>query len=203
MDIGSRFESLSGWKKHIIYVLVVGLIFSGLTYHFTAKHYEAKYETLNTEFTIYKASHPDANDTKTAEQTIIDKALNDKKNNVPVTENVGEETNTVIKYVPKETASDADVEITNTPKPVVVSYNGKTEELKTNTTESQSKTADGKVVVTQQSQATIDIDSIVNREIANKVLEDEHKEMVLKRQKTQQTFWGVVGGIAVGYLAHK
>jgi len=203
MNIFSRFSSLEAWKKHCIYIVILMLISSAVTYHYTAKHYQEKYDTLNSEYTNYKANHPDATETKTSEQAIIDKALNDKKNDTPVTETIGTESKTTIGYAQKQSADDADIEITNTANPVLISYNGKTEALKTTTSENQTTNADGKVVITQQTSAVLDITDTVNRAIAQRVLDDEHKEEVLRRQKTQQTVWGVVAGVAIGYAVKK
>ena len=91
-----------------------------------------------------------------------------------------------------------DVQIQNDPVKIAVSYNGKVEELKGSPNEKQ-KFENGKLVVDQTNVATIDIDSIVNREIANKVLEYEHMTQVKDRQKKQVGWWSGVGGFAAGY----
>lgn len=187
--------------KTLILILVVGLLAAGLTYHYTNAHWEAKYSTLQNEYDVYRVNHPDTGDKLGNEQAVIDKALAEKAANVPLKEAVGLEGQTAISYQPKTTPKDSDVEINSDPTTISVSYNGKQEVIPTKTTTEQGVTDDGKVVVNQKQAATIDIDSIVNREIANKILEDDHKQMVLERQKKQQTFWGVVGGVAVGYLA--
>lgn len=202
MNILNGFNTLETWKKHCIYVFILVLITSALTYHYTAKHYQSEYDTLSAQFTTYKVNHPDTTELKT-EQAIIDKALDDKKNNVPITEAVGTESTTTIQYVQKQSSNDADVEVTNAAKPISISYNGTISQLKTNTTETQSTTADGKVVINQQTSAVLDVTGIVNEKIANRILEDEHKEQVLKRQKTQQTVWGVVAGVAIGHFVKK
>ena len=44
----------------------------------------------------------------------------------------------------------------------------------------------------QETTATLDIDSIVNRQIANTILEKEKKERELERQKSQNLIWGIV-----------
>ena len=55
----------------------------------------------------------------------------------------------------------------------------------------------------QETTATLDIDSIVNRQIANTILEKEKKERELERQKSQNLIWGVVGGYVVGKTLKK
>lgn len=202
MEIVTWYSSLTQGKKYLLLGLVLAMVCSALTFHFTAKHYQAKYDALNEQFISYKTTHPDADENQ-REKAIIDKAILDKKNNVPVTETVGSETKTIIQYVEKTSKSDADIEVTNKAKPITVSYNGKTSELATTNTEKQTTDADGKVVITQQTAATIDIDSIVKREIANKILEDDHDKAVLERQKKQNAFWGTVAGFAIGSIAHK
>ena len=187
--------------KTLILILVVGLLSAGLTYYYTNAHWETKYSTLQNEYDVYRVNHPDTGDKLGNEQAVINKALTEKEAKVPVKETIGLEGQTVIGYQPKSTPTDSDVEINSEPTTISVSYNGKQETIPTKSTTEQGVTTDGKVVVNQKQAATIDIDSIVNREIANKVLEDEHKQAVLERQKKQRTFWGVVGGLAVGYLA--
>ena len=175
--------------------VILALVCSVLTFHYTSTYYQNKLST-------YQATHPDTGETK-EEKALIDQAIKDKQNKVPLTETVGQGTTTEISYQAKTSKDDADVEVTNTIKPVVVSYNGKKEELKTITSENQTTGADGKVVITQQSSAVLDIDSIVKREIANTILEDEHQKAVLERQKKQNAFWGAVGGYVVGSMLHK
>jgi hypothetical protein len=181
--------------KYIGATILVALICSGITYHYTAKHYQEKYNALNAQFDAFKAEYSSVINEK--EQAIIDKAIAEKKANTPVKEYLKGETVTQLQWVEKESKSDASVEINSKTNPIVVSYNGKKEELPTTTTEGKD-IKDGKVVVTQQTTATLDIDSIVNRQIANRILEDEHKEKVLKREKTQQTIWGTVAGFVIG-----
>jgi hypothetical protein len=195
----SLTDTQKKWFKYFIIFLVSALLSAGLTYHLCSKHYNAKYEALNEEFIIYKANHPDS-DENVREQEIIDKALQDKKNNVPLIAPIGTKETTSIYYTNKTSKDDADVEMESKPTGITVSYNGKKETLPTVNKETQEKTEDGKLVIKQEQAATLDVTSIVNREIANKELEHMHNEEVLKRQKKQQTFWGVVGGVALGCL---
>lgn len=205
MELLPWYNSLTSKQQSIfkilLLILVVGLISSGLTYHYTKQHWSNKYDALQAQYDTYAANHPDsADDGPTAEDKIIAKALDQKKENVPVKETIGTTEKTVIYYTQKESKDDSDVQVTNKPQSISVSYNGKKQEIPTTNTEGQS-IENGKLVVDQKQSATIDIDSIVNREIANKILEDEHKQAVLKRQKTQQTIWGTVIGVGIGYLA--
>ena len=195
-------DKQKGLTQGLIMGVVLALICSVLTFHYTSSYYQDKCTQIENKLSAYQATHPDDGEAK-KEQDLIAKAIADKQNKVPLTETVGQENTTEISYQAKTSKDYADVEVTNTIKPVVVSYNGKKQELKTVTSENQTVGADGKVVITQQSAAVLDIDSIVNREIANKVLEDDHDKAVLERQKKQNAFWGAVGGYVVGSMLHK
>jgi hypothetical protein len=205
-------DKLKSISVPLIACIIFALVCSLLTYHYTAKHYQAKYNTLNekyvalnNEYTQFKSAISDTE--KEREDKIIAKAETDKQNKVPVVAPLFQDTTTTISYDSKQSKNDADVEITNTVNPVKVSYNGKTEELNTTTTEKQT-TEGGKVVVKQDTTTTIDIDSIVNRQIADriddynqKIKDLNHDKAVLKRQKTQQTIWGAIIGIGIGHGA--
>lgn len=112
-------------------------------------------------------------------------------------------------YVEKEKASDPDVEITSTPQEIKVSYNGETYNLPMQKT-SESKVTGGTLKMTQSSSATLDVTDIVNREIANTILQKdaqiaklEHEKKVEKRQGRQNTFWAATIGTTAGYLIAK
>lgn len=188
-------EQDKGILKYILATLVVALVFSGITYYYTAKHYQEKYDALNKEYTDFKAVYSDV--VKEKEDALIAVSLAEKKAKTPLIETVKGETQTIIQYVEKESSSDASIEISSKQNPISISYNGQKQELSTTTTEGK-EIKDGKVVVTQQSSATIDIDSIVKREIANTILDKDHEIAVLKRQKTQQTGWGFLIGVGAG-----
>ena len=193
-------------KTYLIIALVTAVLCSLVTYHFTAKYYSAKYDTLNEDYTNFKAQYSSI--VKEKEDAVIAQALAEKKAKTPVKELVKGDTVTEIQYVEKESKKDSGLEMTSTVDPVSVTYNGKTEELATKTTDGK-EIVDGKFVVTQKSSTTIDIDAIVKREIANRILEDEnqrllleHDKDVLKRQKLQNTIWGTVAGVAIGRLTN-
>ena len=64
--------------------------------------------------------------------------------------------------------------------------------------------------MTQSSSATLDVTNIVNREIANTILQKdaqiaklEHEKKVNKRQGRQNTFWAATIGTTAGYLIAK
>ena len=112
-------------------------------------------------------------------------------------------------YIEKEKASDPDVNITSTPQEIKVSYNGETYNLPMQKT-SESAVVGGTLKMTQSSSATLDVTDIVNREIANTILQKdaqiaklEHEKKVAKRQGRQNTFWAITIGTTAGYLIAK
>lgn len=112
-------------------------------------------------------------------------------------------------YIEKGKASDPDVDITSTPQEIKVSYNGETYNLPMQKT-SESSVVGGTLKMTQSSSATLDVTDIVNREIANTILQKdaqiaklEHEKKVAKRQGRQNTFWATTIGATAGYLIAK
>ena len=112
-------------------------------------------------------------------------------------------------YIEKEKASDPDVDITSTPQEIKVSYNGEIYNLPMQKT-SESAVVGGTLKMTQSSSATLDVTDIVNREIANTILQKdaqiaklEHEKKVTKRQGRQNTFWATTIGATAGYLIAK
>ena len=112
-------------------------------------------------------------------------------------------------YIEKEKASDPDVDIASTPQEIKVSYNGETYNLPMQKT-SESAVVGGTLKMTQSSSATLDVTDIVNREIANTILQKdaqmaklEHEKKVTKRQGRQNTFWATTIGTTAGYLIAK
>lgn len=190
-----KIEIPSDVLRNVVVAIIIALVCSFVTYHYTAKHYQAKYDALNAEYTAFKAQYQAIVVEK--ENAIIAKAQADKAAKVPVVEYIKGDTVTEIQYVEKQSKNDADIEITNKAKPIIVSYNGQKEQLPTTTTEGKT-IADGKTTITQETTATLDIDAIVNRQIANRIAEDDHKIAVLKRQKTQNLVWGIIGGAVIG-----
>lgn len=195
-------------KTTIIACLISILLAAGLTFYFCHNYYTAKYNTLQTEYNDYKTKVAEI--TNKDEDTTIAKAEAEKTANIPVTENIDTTATTTISEESKTSSSDADVEMTSTVQPIVVSYNGKKETLPTTTTESQS-TVGNKVVIGQQTQATLDVSTIVNREIANRI-DADNKTIADNKAKAasdlkkmdksgnRKSAWCLVGGIAIGAL---
>jgi len=188
------------FKNNVTIFTLIFIFGSGafVGWYFTHKYYAPKLTTLQTEYDNFKAEYQTTVDK--GEQTIINKAIADKIAKKPVTEKVTNESSTSIEYTQKTSASDADISVTSTPSTIQLEYNGVKTALTTTDTSSTSKTADNKVVINQQSVTTLNVDDIVNRQIANTILEKNHEEDVLKREKKQNLFWGAVGGLAIGYV---
>ena len=75
---------------------------------------------------------------------------------------------------------------------------------------SESAVVGGTLKMTQSSSATLDVTNIVNREIANTILQKdaqiaklEHEKKVENRQGRQNTFWAATIGTTAGYLIAK
>lgn len=184
----------------IIGTIVLSLICSGFTFWMTQKHYIEKYNALQSEYNSFKAKYSVIVEEK--EAAIIAKAKAEKAAKTPVVEYVKGETVTEIKYVEKDSKDDATFEFNSKANPIYVSYNGQKEAIKT-TTKDGKQIVDGKLVMNQETTATLYIDSIVNRQIANTILEKEKKERELERQKSQNLIWGIVGGYVVGKTLKK
>ena len=185
------------WKLVTIVALVSFIVGVGLTAYLGHNYYEKKLATVNAELTDYKSKYGATAEEK--EKALIDKAIAEKKANTPLKEYVKGDTVTEIQYVEKASSKDPDLQMT-TGSTVVASFNGQEMTLPAEDKKGM-KLVDGKWVIDQQSKVTIDVDSIVKREIANTIEKEEHEKAVLKRQKTQQTIWGTVAGVVIGAVA--
>lgn len=126
---------------------------------------------------------------------------------VPIEVPVQVKGDTVIKYVEKESPTDADVEINNPAPVIAVSYNGEKTELNGLSTEKQ-KFDQGKLQVEQKSEAVLDVTPIVDREVQAAVkdnteklteahAEDMKREKHKRHKKELQSF---LTGAAAGLL---
>lgn len=127
------------------------------------------------------------------------------------------ETKTVVQYVPKESAHDADVNITNPAPVVVMKYNDKEYDLPTVQNE-EHKFDKGKLDVQSETKTTLDVTPIVKEEVnsavkanteeltkqmnaeMDKIKKEDKKE---KRKTALESFLiGAGTGLAVGMI-HK
>ena len=136
------------------------------------------------------------------EELLIENAkLKDKE---PEIVYVKGETQTKYVYVQKEKEDDPDVKIDSKPMEIKLSYNGQIVDLPMHST-SNSDIKEGTLYIGQQATGTLDVTSIVNREISKTILDKDleieslkQKNKQLQRKRTQDTVWGVLGGMAIG-----
>jgi len=216
-------------KIVIIVAMVMFILGGGLGVYFTYTHYNAKLEVANATITDLTAKYSEIEAAK--EAAIIAKAQAEDKANIPIVVSDTDKTTTSVSYEAKTSASDADTvvntstlhkfeyngvlydipEVKPTVKPTTTS-NGTTSVTGTSTNggaatgtktgETTSTITGGKLVLTQQTVSVLNVDDIVNRQIADTVNKKDTQIRILKREKVQQTFWGIVGGVVVGkYIA--
>lgn len=152
-----------------------------------------------------------ANEKLVEEMKTISKAVEDLKQNKPVTEPIISNNETDIKYVQKQTAEDPDVEIKSEAPVARVKYNEQTYDVPMQTTTTNSTEKDGTVKVNQKHEFTVDVTNVADRQIAAYKLSRDEKERELneelKEVKHQNKQLKIAGGVvaagAVGYLIHK
>jgi hypothetical protein len=187
------------WKTILISFLiglVIGMV--GVAY-FGHNYYEAKITALNNKLTDYEARYSDSINQK--EAAIIAKAKAEEKANTPVKEYIEGKTQTVVQWLEKESPKDADVKQTFTNQ-MKYEYNGVQYDIPM-TAKDGSAIKDGQLSINQTNSAVLNVDDVVNRQIANTINKKDKEIQVLEREKKQQTFWGTVIGFGVGSLLHK
>ena len=184
----------------LVIALIIGILIGcyGM-YQYKAAEiatYESQVKALQDELDIYKAQYQSA--IESYEQAKVDLALSQLSE--PEKIYIQGESSTEIVYVEKESEDDPDIAITQTPTTVKISYNDQVEELELETTESTTNNG-GMVKITQESTLNLDITDIVNREIANTILQkdseiykQEQTINRLQRQKITSTAIGVLAG---------
>lgn len=164
--------------------------------------YEVQVAELKAEINDYQIKYQAAiSDTEEAKIALAKEKLKE-----PEKVYIKGDTQTEIVYVEKETPQDPDVQINQEPPSLTVSYNGEVQELPMQTTTESATSEDGTLKVNQSSNVTLDVTDIVNREIANTVLQKDaeiykQQETIkrLERQKVTSTVLGVVTAGVVGY----
>lgn len=164
--------------------------------------YEVQVAELKAEINDYQIKYQAAiSDTEEAKIALAKEKLKE-----PEKVYIKGDTQTEIVYVEKETPQDPDVQINQEPPSLTVSYNGEVQELPMQTTTESATSEDGTLKVNQSSNVTLDVTDIVNREIANTVLQKDaeiykQQETIkrLERQKVTSTVLGVVAAGVVGY----
>lgn len=103
---------------------------------------------------------------------------------------------TTIQYVERQTGDSAQVEL-RTPAPIVVVRANDKEYTMPSTVKETSAFENGQLKIKQETTANIDVTKVVNEQ-----MEQERKQLKAthKREECQKTFWGIVGGFALGSL---
>lgn len=164
--------------------------------------YEVQVAELKAEINDYQIKYQAAiSDTEEAKIALAKEKLKE-----PEKVYIKGDTQTEIVYVEKETPQDPDVQINQEPPSLTVSYNGEVQELPMQTTTESATSEDGTLKVNQSSNVTLDVTDIVNREIANTVLQKDaeiykQQETIkrLERQKVTSTVLGVIAAGVAGY----
>lgn len=187
-------------------MFLIGLVVGGLgMYEINESRmddYEVQVAELKAEINDYQIKYQAAiSDTEEAKIALAKEKLKE-----PEKVYIKGDTQTEIVYVEKETPQDPDVQINQEPPSLTVSYNGEVQELPMQTTTESATSEDGTLKVNQSSNVTLDVTDIVNREIANTVLQKDaeiykQQETIkrLERQKVTSTVLGVIAAGAVGY----
>ena len=187
-------------------MFLIGLVVGGLgMYEINESRmndYEVQVAELKAEINDYQIKYQAAiSDTEEAKIALAKEKLKE-----PEKVYIKGDTQTEIVYVEKETPQDPDVQINQEPPSLTVSYNGEVKELPMQTKTESATSEDGTLKVNQSSNVTLDVTDIVNREIANTVLQKDaeiykQQETIkrLERQKVTSTVLGVIAAGAVGY----
>lgn len=193
------------WEKFMPYILciLVGLLLGGWVVY---DHLKPDINAANAEIAALKQEYATAIEEKEAAK--IEAALAAQKE--PEKVYIQGEDKIEYVYVEKESPDDPDVDITSTGQEIKISYNGEIYDLPMQRTTTTTGVVDGTLKIGQSSTATLDITDVVNREIANTILQKdaeiaklENDKKVLERQKTQQTVWGSIIGFSAGFVAGK
>ncbi len=192
---------IAGFLLFLISISIGGFI----TYKIMYNQLEDAYERIRYLKQI------NANEKLVEEMKTISKAVEELKQNKPVTEPIVSNNETDIKYVQKQSAEDPDVEIRSEAPVARVKYNEQTYDVPMQTTTTNSTEKDGTVKVNQKHEFTVDVTNVADRQIAAYKLSRDEKERELneelKEVKHQNKQLKIAGGIvaagAVGYLIHK
>ena len=203
------YDNFMAYRKIIIVGFLLFLISLSIGGFIT---YKIMYNQLEDAYDRIKyLKQINANEKLVEEMKTISKAVEDLKQNKPVTEKVASNNETDIKYVQKQTAEDPDVEIKSEAPVARVKYNEQTYDVPMQTTTTNSTEKDGTVKVNQSHEFTVDVTNVADRQIAAYKLSRDEKERELneelKEVKHQNKQLKIAGGVvaagAVGYLIHK
>ena len=202
-------ENFKIYKKTIIvgvlFFLMSTVLGGFVTYKIMQIQIDAAYEQIDE----LKTTLPNAE--VAAQLRVVKDAVEELKQNKPVTERVVNNNQTEIRYVEKQSPDDADVDIQDQAPVAKIKYNDQTYDVPMQTTTSHTTEKDGTVKVNQAHELTIDVTKVADRQIAAYQLsmEDKQRELneELKHVKHQNRTLKVVGGVAAlagtAYLINK
>ena len=202
-------ENFKIYKKTIIvgvlFFLMSTILGGFITYKIMQTQIDAAYEKIDE----LKTTLPNAE--VAAQLRVVKDAVEELKQNKPVTERVIHNNQTEIRYVEKQSPDDADVDIQDQAPVAKIKYNDQTYDVPMQTTTSHTTEKDGTVKVNQAHELTIDVTKVADRQIAAYQLsmEDKQRELneELKHVKHQNHTLKVVGGVAAlvgtAYLINK
>ena len=202
-------ENFKIYKKTIIvgvlFFLMSTILGGFVTYKIMQTQIDAAYEQIED----LKTTLPNAE--VAAQLRVVKDAVEELKQNKPVTERVVNNNQTEIRYVEKQSPDDADVDIQDQAPVARIKYNDQTYDVPMQTTTSHTTEKDGTVKVNQAHELTIDVTKVADRQIAAYQLsmEDKQRELneELKHVKHQNHTLKVVGGVAAlvgtAYLINK
>ena len=202
-------ENFKTYKKTIIVGVLFFLISVSLGGFITYKIMQTQIDAAYEKIEDLRATVSDA---ELAEEIrIVRNAVDELKQNKPVTERVVSNNQTEIRYVEKESPEDADVDIQDQAPVARIKYNDQTYDVPMQTTTSHTTDKDGTVKVNQAHELTIDVTKVADRQIAAYQLsmEDKQRELneELKHVKHQNKTLKIVGGAAAlvgtAYLINK
>ena len=202
-------ENFKTYKKTIIVWVLFFLMSVSLGGFITYKIMQTQIDAAYEKIADLRATVSDA---ELAEEIrIVRNAVDELKQNKPVTERVVSNNQTEIRYVEKESPEDADVDIQDQAPVARIKYNDQTYDVPMQTTTSHTTDKDGTVKVNQAHELSIDVTKIADRQIAAYQLsmEDKQRELneELKHVKHQNKTLKIVGGAAAlvgtAYLINK
>lgn len=202
-------ENFKIYKKTItvgvLFFLMSTILGGFVTYKIMQIQIDAAYEQIDD----LKTTLPNAE--VAAQLRVVKDAVEELKQNKPVTERVVNNNQTEIRYVEKQSPDDADVDIQDQAPVAKIKYNDQTYDVPMQTTTSHTTEKDGTVKVNQAHELTIDVTKVADRQIAAYQLsmEDKQRELneELKHVKHQNRTLKIVGGAAAlagtAYLINK
>lgn len=183
-------------KKLIILILVTALISFSTGYYISYDKFSTVNSGIKKELEDFKSLYK--NSILEKEAAIIAKAKAESKK--PETIYIGASSTSDIVYKEKENVNDPDVKINSSAPSLKLQYNSKIYDLNPIKTNNQVDFKGGTLVANQKAEFNLNITDVVNREINYTLMQKDKEIAILKRQKNQNLFWGIIGGAATGAI---